>query len=135
TQETDLLNAFSWERYGDYLEGLKGKKYREDVLAYVAREDSPRSINYQRDLTKKVGFKNTEILHKNMCFGVIGGIKSLGDSSLDTYFFVKKSCNSQLEYLTYAEENRIGDRWLYRRGCHFFEKCRSGGKEPGSGPV
>jgi len=75
TQETDLLNAFSWERYGDYLEGLKGKKYREDVLAYVAKEDSPRSINYQLDLMKKVGFKNTEILHKNMCFGVFGGIK------------------------------------------------------------
>ena len=75
TQETDSLNEYSWERYGDYLEGLKGKKYREDVLAYVAKEDSPRSINYQLDLMKKVGFKNTEILHKNMCFGVFGGIK------------------------------------------------------------
>ncbi|HLW19058.1 MAG TPA: methyltransferase domain-containing protein [Cyclobacteriaceae bacterium] len=75
TQETDSLNEYSWERYGDYLEGLKGKKYREYVLAYVAKEDSPRSINYQLDLMKKVGFKNTEILHKNMCFGVFGGIK------------------------------------------------------------
>src|SRR5690554_1022149 len=75
TQETDSLNEYSWVRYGDYLEGLKGKKYREYVLAYVAKEDSPRSINYQLDLMKKVGFKNTEILHKNMCFGVFGGIK------------------------------------------------------------
>ncbi|UZD24422.1 class I SAM-dependent methyltransferase [Algoriphagus halophytocola] len=75
TQDTDLLNAYTWERYGDYLEGIGGKEYREKVLAYVAKEDSPRSMNYQLDLMKKVGFSKVEILHKNMCFGAFGGIK------------------------------------------------------------
>jgi|SRR5690554_22558 len=74
-QENEVLNGYTWERYGDYLEGLKGKEYRENVLAYVAKEDSPRSMNYQLDLMRRVGFKETEILHKNMCFGVFGGIK------------------------------------------------------------
>ncbi len=75
TQDTPLLTHYTWERYGDYLEGLSGKEYREKVLAYVAKEDSPRSINYQLDLMKKVGFTKVEILHKNMCFGAFGGIK------------------------------------------------------------
>jgi len=75
TQDTPLLNEYTWERYGDYLEGLSGKDYRQKVLDYVAKEDSPRSINYQLDLMKQVGFRKVEILHKNMCFGAFGGIK------------------------------------------------------------
>ncbi|MCX2680082.1 class I SAM-dependent methyltransferase [Galbibacter sp. EGI 63066] len=75
TQDTELLNDYIWERYGDYIEELGGKEYRSKVLAYVEKEDSPRSMNYQLDLMKKVGFKKVEILHKNMCFGAFGGIK------------------------------------------------------------
>lgn len=75
TQDTELLNEYIWERYGDYLEGLGGKEYCQKVLEYVAKEDSPRSMNYQLDLLKKVGFGKVEILHKNMCFGAFGGIK------------------------------------------------------------
>lgn len=75
TQDTAVLSNYTWERYGDYLEELGGKEYRSKVLDYVAKEDSPRSMNYQLDLMKKVGFKSVEILHKNMCFGAFGGIK------------------------------------------------------------
>ena len=75
TQDTALLNDYTWERYGDYLEELDGKAYRQKVLDYVAKEDSPRSMNYQLDLMKQVGFSKVEILHKNMCFGAFGGIK------------------------------------------------------------
>lgn len=75
TQDTELLNDYIWERYGDYLEETGGKEYRLKVLDYVAKEDSPRSMNYQLDLMKKVGFGTVEILHKNMCFGAFGGIK------------------------------------------------------------
>jgi len=75
TQDTDMLNEYTWKRYGDYLEDLGGKDYRKKVLDYVAKEDSPRSMNYQLDLMKKVGFQKVEILHKNMCFGAFGGIK------------------------------------------------------------
>ncbi|MCX6219747.1 MAG: class I SAM-dependent methyltransferase [Bacteroidia bacterium] len=75
TQDNERLNDYTWERYGDYLEELGGKDYRTKVLDYVAKEDSPRSINYQLELMKKVGFTSVEILHKNMCFGAFGGIK------------------------------------------------------------
>ncbi|OXA93264.1 class I SAM-dependent methyltransferase [Flavobacterium hercynium] len=75
TQDTDLLNEYIWQRYGEYLEGIGGEEYRQKVLDYIEKEDTPRSINYQLDLMKKVGFSKVEILHKNMCFGAFGGIK------------------------------------------------------------
>jgi tRNA (cmo5U34)-methyltransferase len=75
TQDTEVLNTFIWEKYGDYLESLGGKEYRAKVLDYVAKEDSPRSLNFQLGLMQKTGFRTVEILHKNMCFGVYAGIK------------------------------------------------------------
>ena len=75
TQDTEVLNHYTWEKYGDYLESIGGAAYRQKVLDYVAREDSPRSLNYQLGLMKKVGFSQVEILHKNLCFAAFGGIK------------------------------------------------------------
>ncbi len=75
TQDTDLLNEYTWQRYGEYLKGIGGTEYRQKVLDYIEKEDSPRSMNYQLDLMKKIGFSKVEILHKNMCFGAFGGIK------------------------------------------------------------
>ena len=75
TQDTELLNEYTWQRYGDYLDGIGGEEYRKKVLDYIEKEDTPRSMNYQLDLMKKAGFTSVEILHKNMCFGAFGGIK------------------------------------------------------------
>jgi len=75
TQDTPILNDYIWEKYGDYLEAIQGKEYRQKVLEYIEKEDSPRSMNFQLDLMKQVGFRKVEILHKNMCFGAFGGIK------------------------------------------------------------
>ncbi|MCP2028995.1 tRNA (cmo5U34)-methyltransferase [Flavobacterium sp. HSC-32F16] len=75
TQDTELLNEYTWQRYGEYLEGIGGAEYRQNVFDYIAKEDTPRSMNYQLDLMKKVGFSKVEILHKNMCFGAFGGVK------------------------------------------------------------
>jgi tRNA (cmo5U34)-methyltransferase len=75
TQETNSINDYTWERYGIYLESINGKEYKNKVFKYIEKEDSPRSMTYQLELMKKVGFRKTEILHKNMCFGAFGGIK------------------------------------------------------------
>ena len=74
-QDTDVVDDFIREKYGDYLESTGGADYRLKVLAYIEKEDSPRSLNYQLDLMKKVGFKEVEILHKNLCFAAFGAIK------------------------------------------------------------
>jgi len=74
-QETSVVHRMIWERYGDYLESIDGPAYRQKVLDYIEKEDSPRSVNYQLDLMKRVGFTHVEILYKNLCFAAYGGIK------------------------------------------------------------
>lgn len=75
SQDNNAIMGYTWQRYGEYLEKIGGKEYSQNVIDYVEKEDSPRSINYQADLMKKVGFRQVEILHKNMCFGAFGGVK------------------------------------------------------------
>ncbi|WP_348824946.1 class I SAM-dependent methyltransferase [Flavobacterium aestuarii] len=74
-QDHEGVNQIVWERYGDYLTQHGGQEYRQKVFDYIEIEDTPRSMTYQLDLMKKVGFSSVEILHKNACFGAFGGIK------------------------------------------------------------
>jgi tRNA (cmo5U34)-methyltransferase len=75
TQDAPPVNKLFEDKYGAYLETLGGPEYRQKVFDYIAYEDTPRSVTYQLDLLKKVGFRNTEILHKNSCFAAFGAIK------------------------------------------------------------
>lgn len=75
THNSAEVNSLFKDRYGDYLQSIGGADYRDHVLAYIQKEDSPRSVTYQLDLLKKVGFREVEILHKNSCFAAYGGIK------------------------------------------------------------
>ncbi|WP_406823399.1 class I SAM-dependent methyltransferase [Pedobacter sp. KACC 23697] len=70
-----LIDKLFQDQYGAYLETLGGETYKQKVLDYIAYEDTPRSVNYQMALLQKVGFKITEILHKNACFAAFGAIK------------------------------------------------------------
>ncbi|HEX4149998.1 MAG TPA: methyltransferase domain-containing protein, partial [Pirellulales bacterium] len=38
------IQQLMWDRYGQYLVGLKGEAYRDQVFEYVSREDTPRSV-------------------------------------------------------------------------------------------
>ncbi len=64
-----------WSRYGEYLEALGGPEYRDKVFAYIEQEDTPRSVVFQIDLLREVGFREVEILHKNGCFAAFGAVK------------------------------------------------------------
>ncbi|QJX00596.1 class I SAM-dependent methyltransferase [Frigoriglobus tundricola] len=64
-----------WRRYGDYLAGLKGPAYRDEVFAYVEKEDTPRPLAYQLGLLQSAGFRGIEVLHKHLCFAAFGGVK------------------------------------------------------------
>ena len=71
---TPAVQSLMWERYGEYLTGLKGEEYRRHVFEYVEYEDTPRPLLYQLDLLRKVGFREVELLHKNSCFAAFGGL-------------------------------------------------------------
>ena len=43
---------------------LGADEYKEEVFAYINKEDSPRPVTYQLNLLRSVGFDHVEILHK-----------------------------------------------------------------------
>jgi tRNA (cmo5U34)-methyltransferase len=73
--ELPKVQDLIWRRYGEYLTGLKGQAYRDQVFAYIEAEDTPRPLLFQTDLLRKVGFSRVEMLHKNNCFAAFGGLK------------------------------------------------------------
>ena len=75
SQEDSQIQKMSMNRYGDYLINQGGESYKNHVFDYIEKEDTPRSITFQMDLMKSVGFSQIEILHKNSVFGSFGGIK------------------------------------------------------------
>jgi tRNA (cmo5U34)-methyltransferase len=72
---TAAVQQLMWQRYGEYLAGLKGEAYRDHVLAYVEKEDTPRPLMFQLDLLRQVGFSRVEVLHKHVCFAAFGGVR------------------------------------------------------------
>ncbi|HEX4056043.1 MAG TPA: class I SAM-dependent methyltransferase [Tepidisphaeraceae bacterium] len=64
-----------WARYGQYLADLKGEKYRDHVFGYIEKEDTPRSLMFQLDLLRDVGFAGVEVLHKSAVFAAFGAVK------------------------------------------------------------
>ncbi|MBN2234704.1 MAG: class I SAM-dependent methyltransferase, partial [Opitutales bacterium] len=75
THEHPSVHTLMWKRYGDYLEGIGGPDYRQTVFDYIDKEDSPRSLTFQLELMRRVGFRTVDILHKNSCFAAFGAIK------------------------------------------------------------
>lgn len=75
THSNARVQSIMWQRYGEYLSRLKDDAYRDEVFAYIEKEDSPRSLLFQVDLLRSVGFKDIEVLHKNCCFATFGAIK------------------------------------------------------------
>lgn len=69
------VQALQWRRYGEYLAAFKGLEYRDNVFAYVQREDTPSPLCYQLDLLRRVGFGAPDVLHKHCCFAAFGAVK------------------------------------------------------------
>jgi tRNA (cmo5U34)-methyltransferase len=69
------VQALLWERYGEYLTGLRDAAYREHVFAYVSHEDTPRPLVWQLDMLRWCGFAEVEVLHKNGPFVAFGGVR------------------------------------------------------------
>ncbi len=53
-------------RYADYLTELDGKAYQEEIFDMIARTDTPETIDFQMQTLRGAGFRNLDIVHKNM---------------------------------------------------------------------
>ncbi len=69
------IQAIHWRRYGEYLTSVGGEAYRDELFSRIIREDTPRSIVFQLDLLREVGFREVEILHKHSCYAAFGAVK------------------------------------------------------------
>jgi tRNA (cmo5U34)-methyltransferase len=75
THEITAVHALMWKRYGQYLTDLRDETYRDDVFAYIEKEDSPRSLIFQLDMLRQAGFTAVDVLHKNAAFAAFGAVK------------------------------------------------------------
>ncbi len=73
--ELPAVEQLQRDRYGDYLAAFKDEAYRDHVLAYVEREDTPRPLTYQLGLLRDAGFAAVDVLHANVCFAAFGAAK------------------------------------------------------------
>ena len=73
--ETDEINEMM---LSGWLSKLKKQISEEEIAMYRERyetEDTPRTLSYQLDLMKRIGFSKTILLHKHFNFAAFGGIK------------------------------------------------------------
>jgi tRNA (cmo5U34)-methyltransferase len=73
--EDPAVQRLMGERYGRYLEAQGGAAYRDQVFAYIEKEDTPVPVTEQLELLRRVGFGRIDVLHKNSCFAAFGGLK------------------------------------------------------------
>jgi len=66
------LEAGMKQRYAVYLVAFKGEAYRDMVFGWQEQEDTPRPLMFQLDMLRAVGFRETDILHKNTAFAAFG---------------------------------------------------------------
>ena len=76
THDLPSVQTIMQRRYGEYLSGLKGETYRDQVFAYIEKEDTPRSLGFQVDVLRQAGFSGVEVLHKNACMATFGAVKA-----------------------------------------------------------
>lgn len=69
------VQAIHWRRYGEYLTAIGGEAYRDELFERIIEEDTPRSVPFQLDLLRAVGFNEVELLHKNSCYAAFGAVK------------------------------------------------------------
>jgi tRNA (cmo5U34)-methyltransferase len=74
-QEHSAIDDLMWIKVAKHLVEIGGKEYSKKVFEYIDKEDSPRSVTYQIEVLKKVGFKYVDVLHKNACSAAIAAIK------------------------------------------------------------
>jgi tRNA (cmo5U34)-methyltransferase len=78
------VESLMQERYSEYLVGFRGPEFRDEVFAYIEREDTPRPLVEQLDRLRAAGFEQVDVLHKHACFAAFGGRKPSESRSSST---------------------------------------------------
>jgi tRNA (cmo5U34)-methyltransferase len=73
--EDERVHNVLWSEFSDFLLRQGGNELRDYVFEQIEIEDTPRSLDFQIALLRTAGFRNIEILHKNLVFAAFGGIR------------------------------------------------------------
>jgi tRNA (cmo5U34)-methyltransferase len=71
-----VTQAIMDRRYAEYLESINGPAFRDHVLAYIAKEDTPRPVTWQLERLRAAGFTQTDVIHANGPFAVYSARRS-----------------------------------------------------------
>ena len=74
-EDNQALNELMHQKWLKILEEKIGKEQTLKCMKQYEVEDTPQSLNFQLNLMKHVGFRETHILHKHFCFATFGAIK------------------------------------------------------------
>lgn len=74
SHSTPAVQSAMTRRYGDYLAKLRDEAYRDQVLNYIEKEDSPVPVMTIADRLHSAGFVGVDILHKHNCFAALGAV-------------------------------------------------------------
>lgn len=74
-QSSEILNDMMLQRYGEYLEEREGPELRRWACSSTENEDTPQSVFFQLRLMHELGFRDVDILHKNILFAALCGVK------------------------------------------------------------
>lgn len=73
--EHGVIQKLALERWRAYLRSFISEEQEEKNFRQMEQEDSPRSIPFQLELLRAVGFTQIDVLHKNSCFAAFAAIK------------------------------------------------------------
>lgn len=74
-QANEETESLMWERLGKYMEELGRGETVEWIYNTSVREDTPRTLYFLMQLMDECGFKEVDVLHKNILFAAICGRK------------------------------------------------------------
>jgi tRNA (cmo5U34)-methyltransferase len=70
-ENQQALQKLQESRYRQYLTEFRDADYAQHVFDYAAKEDSPEALDFILNALNQAGFKEIDILHKNIFFGAV----------------------------------------------------------------
>jgi len=73
--ENEAMSKWMLQAWFDTISTYLPEEEVEWCKGQYAKEDTPQTLNFQLELMKEVGFRETHVLHKHFNFAAFGGIK------------------------------------------------------------
>lgn len=73
--ENEFVEKVQKERYAEYLTQLRDQEYQRHVFDYIERSDSPETLSFIMETLHSIGFRQLDVIHKNVVFAALVAVK------------------------------------------------------------